>query len=500
MKISKYIAAGLIGIMGLTSCGDDFMDVEYTEQLDQTTAGEAAAKDPSVFLNGMWSWMVSTVSSHDDFGVMSIMHSTDMMSEDIAMAAFSWFGYDYDFDNRMYNYRRTSSNWKILYTMISKANEIISLYPEATNDDVKALLGQALAIRGYSYYYLVQLFQNPTGADGKIDRSLPAVPIMLTEADGYTAEELDALKGRNTVGDVFDQMDNDLNKAAQYLEEAKYSRPNKNYIDANVAYGILARYNLLAGNWQAAADAAKKAHTGYKINSSYFLSQLPKGEGFTTVDDPEWMWGFNHDTETQTTYASFFSQISSIAPGYCGIGYNQNLIDARLYSQIPANDVRKQWFNGPNGNAAGLTAAAKNPYAPQKFGHISDWSEDYMYMRAPEMILIEAEAYVRMGQGAKGAQVLAELMNDRQPGWSEQHAELTLDEVLLQRRIELWGEGFAFFDLKRNNLGVDRNYEGSNHLAGYLHQIPARDIRWVYQIPSNELQENKHISDSEQNP
>lgn len=499
MKISKYIAASLVCIMTLTSCGDSFMDVEYTNRLDQEAAGEAAAKNPSVFLNGMWSWMVASQSSHDDFGYMSVMHSTDMMSEDIAMAAFSWFGYDYDFDNRMYNYRRTKANWATYYTMISKANEIISLYPEATTNDVKALLGQALAIRGLSYYYLIQLYQFPTAADGSVDRSKPGVPLMLTEADDLSTDEIEALKGRNTVGDIFDQMDKDLNLAAKLLEEAEYKRANKNYIDASVAYGILARYNLLANKWQEAANAANKAHNGYKINSAYWLDQISKNEGFTSVDDPEWMWGFNHDTETQTTYASFFSQISSIAPGYCGIGYNQNLIDARLYSKIPQDDVRKAQFNGPEGNPNGPTSAAKAPYAPLKFGHISDWSEDYMYMRAPEMILIEAEAYVRMGKGDVAAKVLSELMDDRCPSWSSLHATVDLDEVLLQRRIELWGEGFAYFDLKRNNLGIDRAYDGSNHLAGYLHQIPARDKRWVYQIPTAELQENTHISESEQN-
>ena len=72
--------------------------------------------------------------------------------------------------------------------------------------------------------------------------------------------------------------------------------------------------------------------------------------------------------------------------------------------------------------------------------------------------------------------------------------------MLLQRRIELWGEGFSYFDLKRNNKGIDRNYEGSNHLAGKMHTIPAFDVRWTYQIPQSEMQENSHIQDSEQNP
>ena len=102
-------------------------------------------------------------------------------------------------------------------------------------------------------------------------------------------------------------------------------------------------------------------------------------------------------------------------------------------------------------------------------------------MRAAEMVLIEAEALARQGKNAEAATVMAELMKNRQPSWNA--ASVNVNDVLLQRRIELWGEGFSYFDLKRNNKGIDRNYEGSNHLAGHLYTIPAFDVRWTYQIP-----------------
>ena len=59
MKFTKYIAASMIALAGLTSCGDSLFDTEYTQHLDESAAGEAAGKNPDVFLNGMWSWMVT---------------------------------------------------------------------------------------------------------------------------------------------------------------------------------------------------------------------------------------------------------------------------------------------------------------------------------------------------------------------------------------------------------------------------------------------------------
>ena len=106
-----------------------------------------------------------------------------------------------------------------------------------------------------------------------------------------------------------------------------------------------------------------------------------------------------------------------------------------------------------------------------------------MYMRAAEMVLIEAEAYAHLNQGSKAAEVLKVLMNKRQPSWNK--ATVTVEDVYLQRRIELWGEGFSFYDLKRLNKDI---------------KVDAHDVRWIYQIPLSEIQENKLINAEDQNP
>ena len=496
MKLTKYIAASMIALAGFTSCSESFLDTEYTEYLNESSAAEAAGKNPDVFLNGMWSWMVSygqVSSSHDDFGYMGSLHATDMMCEDIVMASSHWFNYDHQLDNHQESYRRTRAHWMNYYTMIAKSNEIISLYPDGGDTvDKKGLIGQAQAIRGLAYLHLIQLYQFPLNADGSINGNAAGVPLMYTEADGKTAEEIASFKGRNTVAQVLAQIELDLTNAVENLG-AGYKRPNKNYIDVNVANGILARYYLLVGEWQKAADAANKARQGYAMMPATASGLY---DGFVTTNNAEWMWGFAHTTETQTTYASFFSMISNIAPGYAGIGYAPRLIDVKLYNQIPDTDARKAWFNGPEG-AKQATSAASMPYANVKFGHKSDWTENYMYMRAAEMVLIEAEAYAHMNNGSKAAEVLKVLMAARQPDWNE--ATVTVDDIHLQRRIELWGEGFAYYDLKRLNKGIDRTYAGNIYMPGYNIKVPARDTRWYYQIPLTEIQENDLINEEDQN-
>lgn len=221
------------------------------------------------------------------------------------------------------------------------------------------------------------------------------------------------------------------------------------------------------------------------------------------IDNPEWMWGFDHNAETTTLHESFFSHISNLADGYAGLNYAPRLIDKRLYDGIPATDARKQWFQSdpatitPAITPAEKATAWKLPYANLKFGHNGDFTMDYLYMRASEMVLIEAEALAQQNKGAEAATVLKELLSQRDTAWNA--ASVTVDDVWQQRRIELWGEGFAMFDLKRLHKGIDRNYDGSNHYMSAKLTIPAGDKRWIYRIPQSEIQENPDISEADNN-
>jgi starch-binding outer membrane protein, SusD/RagB family len=145
---------------------------------------------------------------------------------------------------------------------------------------------------------------------------------------------------------------------------------------------------------------------------------------------------------------------------------------------------------------------AKSPYSNKKFLAASSSSSvgDVPYMRAAEMYLIEAEAKARLGQSGPAAEVLYTLVSNRNPAYikSSNTGQALIDEILIQRRVELWGEGFRFLDLKRTDSALDRR--GTNHnesLTGGLMLVPAGDKRWQFLIPQNELNANSLVA---QNP
>jgi hypothetical protein len=211
-------------VMSLTSCGDDYLNTEDTSYLDKKKADELASSDPSAlygYVNGCFSFMVkSDVTEsvdviHDTFSFMASLHATDMMTEDIAMGSIHWFNYDYEMNNRMESYRRTRAHWLTYYTIVAKANEILGFFtsePEAVNS--KGVIAHGYALRGWAYYYLIQLYQKVTLPDGTLNLTAPGIPMYYAPIDGKTPEEEDACKGRNTVKVVLDQIESDLTKAA----------------------------------------------------------------------------------------------------------------------------------------------------------------------------------------------------------------------------------------------------------------------------------------------
>ncbi len=502
MKTYKLIAYVLGFILLGTACSDDFLDVKTTDRLTSEAALATMESDPAKlegFVNAIYSMMVKydlVYTNHDAFGYMSILHSTDMMSEDIVQVKATHFTYDYLLDNRGDTFRRTRVNWTYLYSMISNANIVLNLTSaESTSPTIKAYRGQVLALRGLAYYYLIQLYQQNYGIVNA-STDLPGIPLYFATNEGKP-NRLE----RVPVKEVYAQIESDLTTAVENLDG--YSRKSKNQINYYVANGILARYYLLAEKWDKAVLASLEAQKGGAIMTATKIH-----DGFMDIANTEWLWGFDHTAETETRYASFFSHISNITPGYGGLEFGSRLIDKRLYESIPATDERKKLFQGATqifdatslGTSSMSTTTAtgwKLPYASLKFGWNGSWTMDYPYMRVAEMVLIEAEALARQNKGSEAATALKKLLVNRDPAWN--NSTVTVDEIWMQRRIELWGEGFAYFDLKRLNKGIDRTYSGTNHRVDAQKKFNAGTKDWIYRIPQTEILENTEIEESDNN-
>ena len=114
-------------------------------------------------------------------------------------------------------------------------------------------------------------------------------------------------------------------------------------------------------------------------------------------------------------------------------------------------------------------------------------------------MLLYIESLVEQNKVGQAASELEKFVKTRNSSYSASaltSQSALREEIRLQRRIELWGEGTAFYDFKRWKMGIKRNVEGTNHRVKL--DFPAGDKNFVYQIPQREVDANKNLGG--QNP
>ncbi len=487
-KIVLPITVALFGV----SCSGDFLDPEVDRYLTGERKDELKAESPESVvlliqgsLNGVYNDGVKTVApetTHDAFGLKAIHLATDLTGQDMVQQVHHWFGFDYNFENREAPYRRTRTMWRFFYRQIAAANIIIQDYfeQEPTTEVLKQKLAETRAIRGIAYFNLVNLFQQTY----KGNETAPGVPLVLLTTDEN--------KPRVPVQDVYAQIISDL----EYAVENNVVTEDKKDADKAVAAAFLAKAYAAMEDW---ANVEKYAEIA--SSSAPFTSSAEVAAGKWDIGMSSWLWGFDITGETTTLYASFYAHIDNTVPGYTGsLGIYKNIYSG-LYDQISDTDVRKKlYINDALFPDIASKYGSLPKYANVKFVTAGDFTGDYCYLRKEDPYLLLVEAYVEQNKLAEARTALKQLMTYRDDSYDET-AFVTQDdlrtEVRLQRRIELWGEGTSFFDLKRWKTGVDRNVPaGNNHRTKI--SVPAGNLKWAYQIPQTEIDANPNIG--AQNP
>lgn len=517
--MKKYINALVIaaGLMtGFTSCEDKLETVPTDAVSGSVLLGNA--EGTQIALNGIYRMMYSSGwsdgNTHQNFGNMSTGLVGDLLGDDMNQneQGSGWFYFDYRHNvNSRYSSKawRSYATWNYYYTLISNANYILAAQNDikGTEAKVNSVIGQAYAIRAYSYFYLIRMFQQTyIGNESK-----PGVPLY-TEPTAAGTEG----KARGTVQETYDLINDDITAAIEYLKKAE-PQAHPSHMDLYTAYGIKANIALTQNKWQEAADAAKAARLKPGLT---LMTDKELTSGFNSVALGSVIWGAKIIGDQATVYASFGSHMDS-SQDYYG-KTSRKCISAWLYEQINTTDVRKKWWYGKL--AANNATGTECSYNQFKFTLANSSTEsDYIFMRAEEMLLVEAEALCRLGNysGAKELMLKFGVIRDKnyeaQLNSRAESSTLTkdqygtttvaepvtlLDEIILQRRIELWGETGRIFDLLRLHVGFNRDYEGSNH-SQKLVSSETKQAGWktfILTIPQSEFDGNVNISEEDQNP
>jgi hypothetical protein len=464
-----------ISLICFPGCEKDYLERVPTSSLAESDLLSTVVGNQTL-LQGIHRSTYTFYGSHDRFGQKSVDLAVDLLGEDFYQTerGYGWFVTWYQYlDHRNVNSANLEYVWSYYYDIVDNANIILANIDKAADaaiaanvPKVQSIKAQCLTYRAFSFFQMVQLYADRYDIGGTNNQ--PGIPLVL--------EPTQVGQVRATVAEVYTQINKDLDDAIALFTASTASRVNKSEINLRVAQGIKARVALTTGQWTTAETMAVAARTGFPLTAVY-------GSGMNSTSDQEWMWGAVLIDEQQTSYASFFSHIDPYFGGYATLG-NHKLASTALYDSLSATDIRKQQF---------VTIASK-PRVGKKFTGNGKWTNDYLYMKSGEMYLIEAEAIARQGgRDPDAATALYNLVVNRDPSYVKKTltGDQLLQHILMQRRCELWGEGFRFFDLKRLNLDLNRANLGHTeslwNAAGYF---AAGDKNFVFLIPKQEIDAN----------
>ena len=525
MKV-KYLTLKVVLIfalaLGISSCEKDFLQTVPTDSVS-TDIALGSVDNMMLAINGVHRSMYAQNGYISAYAGQQFMIPTAEYGASDAMHSARGNGWHRSRIQWIMHTNSTRSDvefsWWYYYNIIGSVNNIINAAGELQmSDDLHNVLGQAYTYRAWAHFQLVQFFGkaymigNPSSDLG--------VPIMTATEPPYQG------LARNTVQEVYDQITDDLDEAFIHFADAS-PRVDLSHLNVDVAHGVAARVYLTSGNWSQAASHANAARQDYTL-----MSEAQYKAGFGDWNNPEWIWGSKMIQDQTAYYYSYFYYCSNNFNGSQNRS-NPKFMNHSLYDQIADTDYRKDqilancpdtffaWDDGPNegryasaddfaDSVAVYRAIVNNSTAHNmvRYMHIKLYQDngptidprDVVHMRAAEMYLIEAEALARQGgQDAQAAQVLFELVSERDEAYtlSTNTGQDLIDEILLQRRIELFMEGFRWFDMLRNDeeldLRVGTGADPDLYIDGIYQARPSENPRWVFLIPQREIDANPNI-------
>lgn len=339
--------------------------------------------------------------------------------------------------------------WLTAYNAINICNNVLAGLGVVAEGDKAQVEGEALFIRAIAYFQLVRFYAKPYEA-GQANSQL-GVPIVQTPTRSISEE---SKVGRNTVQEVYTQIITDLSKAESQLPEDNEWRASK-----GAAAALLARVYLQQGDYAKARDAANRVIS----SGAYALLKNYKDVFNRDENSSEDIFAIQLTTQDGANLMNTHFSI----PDFGGRDGDVEILQGHLSLYDPADKRLALFYDG---NGAIRTGKWNNLY-----GNVN-------IIRLAEMYLIRAECNQRLGTSV-GASALADYNVVRTRAGLPAATSVTLDVILLERRLELAHEGHKIHDMKRLKLSVG--------------PLPYNADKLVFPLPQREINANGNL---QQNP
>jgi hypothetical protein len=386
-----------------------------------------------------------------------------------------------------------SEYWDACYNAIAHANQALDAikklgYPANLNPQ----RGEALMARAYSHYMLVSLFSkryNPATADSDL-----GIPYIL-EPETVLVKKYT----RNTVAEVFVNLENDIEEGLQYVTD-DYTQP-KFHFNKAAAKAFASRFYLIKGDWDKVLD------------NSNDLSSQPTGKlrNYLVYNNLDTTTQFNIYSDASENTNLLVSSTSSIYNrtirrnrfGLTGadrntvLGSGTNLFNKSwLYSSFSSNGsitifLAKfvEYFKYTNANAGigqpyvtNVLLSNEELFLNKIEAHIMKNELSVANSEIQYFLSIRTTGYSAATDKVTEAKIVAKypvIENEYTPFYSLTEVQTSYIKAVAElRRIEFIHEGMRWFDIKRFALEITHKTE--NEADNVLSK---NDERKAMQIP-----------------
>ncbi|MEL7160463.1 MAG: RagB/SusD family nutrient uptake outer membrane protein [Bacteroidota bacterium] len=482
MKELKFFLVAAALAVFLPAC-TDFIERPTPQQSLPSSAAFNTASDLETALIGAYQAM-----QQSDFGATGLALNANILSDN----GF-WQGSFPSYVD-MFNRALTPDNgevtglWRFGYLAINHANLVLraldtSEDPTLTPEVRDRLRGEALFIRGLSYFELTRFYGLPYGSSSSSD---PGVPILTTA----TQESGDnTFPTRNTVQEGYDQAINYLTEAANLLEPTG----NPGRANATAATAYLAEIAFQQRDYAKAASLAEDV-----INAGYMLTASPS-DPFLTEGSSEEIFAIISTVQDNPGVNGSLATFHHVNGRGGDVIFSSDLYQNGFLAVIPESDQDAATAQGDSiidlRHDAFISFNENGDVNIEKYEDFANNADDLILVRLATFYLMRAEALARTdGLNQESVDLLntirarsLRLLNDMdevvEAGDLATYelsdfadADELIEAIILERRVELAFEPNRVHDLKR--------------LMRDIRDLPFDSPMLVFPIPQRDLDAN----------
>ncbi|MCF8713752.1 RagB/SusD family nutrient uptake outer membrane protein [Joostella atrarenae] len=356
-----------------------------------------------------------------------------------------------------------ASFWNDFYQGVFRANVLLQKLPDVPMDESlkKRFTAEAKTLRAYYYFELVRLFRNVPLLTEPLATSETYNVVQATPEEVYAQIETDL---QEAISDLPMQITDLENEAARFSEGTAKALLGKVYLyqgKNDQAANILAEVNGTPGGSNPYGYKLLDNYADLWVISNKFNSESILEVAHTDKSNADWgNWGAGDDEGNSVNIMVGPRNYSnSGGPDYVS-GWSFNPITQNLYDALK-NDPR---FDATIADIKALKAQGLADYSPgyldtgyflKKFMPLNsdtstgggasalNYKQNVYVIRLADTYLMEAEAL-----GAQGARAQA-LLDAVRARVGLPSVPVSQNAIMLERRLELAGEGHRWFDLVR---------------------------------------------------